>query len=69
MEPNEDLANDKTAKLETNPHLSGENQHVAVLRKTDLQQLKQGICIVAEAPILYIYFYFQVFFGGWLPSN
>ncbi|KAK0154238.1 Protein Spindly [Merluccius polli] len=40
MEPNEDLANDKTAKLETNPHLSGENQHVAVLRKTDLQ-LKQ----------------------------
>ncbi|KAG7278053.1 hypothetical protein CRUP_003715 [Coryphaenoides rupestris] len=37
MQPNKDLANDKTTKLETKPHLSGDNQQVAVLQKTDLQ--------------------------------
>ncbi|CAL8264308.1 unnamed protein product [Lota lota] len=37
MEPNKDSTNDKTTKLETNPHLSGENQHVAILRKMDMQ--------------------------------
>lgn len=42
MQPNKDLANDKTIKLETKPHLSGENQQVAVLQKTDLQ-FTQGI--------------------------